>query len=673
MRNQGLIRDSNAADQLIIYAIVGLVAISMVSIGAYVAMSGSDDDPTSSKKADTWIDPVVEIEDENHSHSDLLAHRLQTNNMQLIDYHNLNCDGNVEPPAELDNTAGRPCFPEYKNVGPTPGDSSEISIEGNFMEDCVKNPDGTGGCYAYVSSYNQFEILDISEPNNIVLLSTYYAEIGRMIDIKVTPDNNWVLVNHELTNSDLDPIPQDDDANSGANRLDVIDVSDKNGPIKVAEWNNPPAGFHNQDLHVDCDWEGAPPIVNPTTGEEEQCHLFLYGADPYPEMVEGDSGTFYKGTQIFYVPLGFESWRPDQNDGEQNVSREIIRWGGYSPEPETTCGGSIFNHDNVFHIHPITGQALLYISYWDAGLRIVDVSEPPTIPDPEGISWPQDNEVGRWLGCPSADDGWYGPDGGGHANMTPEEWGGSSGALNGNGWIHYAVPYEHLLCNGAADFDPVETWDDECGTGPEDPIFGINWRHLTLIAPEYGTNTNHTGYIWTIDTTDPANPFLLSKWKLPGTSTLPDGTEHEHHYIPGGYIYSPHNGDTGTNGHVYWTHYHAGNWVTDHSQIWQDVQWVNDVPAPEIGFPAIEQLAETLTMGYYLPAGPTWIDDPKETLGYDMADCWASCMIPFDWGLQYDPRGYLFISEMVSGVYVVQMDEDVNQNFLYPPLYATDE
>ena len=40
-----------------------------------------------------------------------------------------------------------------------------------------------------------------------------------MIDIKVTPDNNWVLVNHELTNSDLDPIPQDDDANSSVNRL----------------------------------------------------------------------------------------------------------------------------------------------------------------------------------------------------------------------------------------------------------------------------------------------------------------------------------------------------------------------------------------------------------------------------------------------------------------------
>ena len=77
--------------------------------------------------------------------------------------------------------------------------------------------DGTGGCYAYVSSYNQFEILDISNPNNIRMLSTYYAEVARMIDIKVTKDNNWVLVNHELTNSELDPIPIDDDANSGAN------------------------------------------------------------------------------------------------------------------------------------------------------------------------------------------------------------------------------------------------------------------------------------------------------------------------------------------------------------------------------------------------------------------------------------------------------------------------
>jgi hypothetical protein len=605
-----------------------------------------------------WIDPVVEIEDENHSHTDLLSHRLNTPNAKLIDYHNLNCDGNVKPPPGFDDTQGRPCSDEFKNIGPTPGDNSEITIEGNFDEDCKLYADGSGGCFAYVSSYNQFEILDISEPNNIKLMSTYYAEIARIIDIKVTKDNNWVLINHELTNSELDPIPNDDDANSGANRLDVIYVKDKTSPVKVAEWNNPPAGFHNQDLNVYCDWGGA---LDP----REECSLFLFGADPYPEMVAG--GGPVKGTQIFYVPMGFESWLPGQDDSAQNSSREIIRWGAYTPEPDTTCGGTVFNHDNVFFIHPITKQKMLVISYWGGGLRLVDVSNPPTIADPYGISWPP--EVGRWMGCPSADSGWYGPEGGGHANMSPEEWLDSN---QGNDNIHYAVASDHLVCSGISQLDPMETWPANCGTGYEDPVYGQNWRHYTYIAPEYGSNDNHTGYIWTIDTTDPEKPFLVSKWRLPGEGMTSNGT-HPQHYIPGGYIYSPHNGDTGPAGEVYFTHYHAGAWATDHGKIWDEIVWENGVPEPDRGFQAIQELAPTHTVGYYLPAGPTWIEDPIEEMGYDMADCWASCMIPFDWGLQYDPRGFVYISEMVSGIYVVQFDEDYNPEFDYPPLWTDEE
>ena len=171
MQTRRLKDDERAADKVIVIALVALLTISVISGLAYMSLDGDADENGGSQTAQ-WIDPVVEIEDENHSHSDLMAHRLQTENMLLIDYHNLNCDGNVAPPAELDNVAGRPCYPEFKNVGPTPGDSSDISIEGNFLEDCVKHPDGTGGCYAYVSSYNQFEILDISEPNNICLLYT---------------------------------------------------------------------------------------------------------------------------------------------------------------------------------------------------------------------------------------------------------------------------------------------------------------------------------------------------------------------------------------------------------------------------------------------------------------------------------------------------------------------
>ena len=139
MRRQLLVDDRNAADQVLTFAIAGMITISLLSIGAYFVLTGDVEDDSKSG-AGEWIDPVVEIEDENHSHTDLMAHRLKTENMQLIDYHNLNCDGNVAPPAELDNVAGRPCYPEFKNVGPTPGDSSEIAIEGNFLEDCVKHP-----------------------------------------------------------------------------------------------------------------------------------------------------------------------------------------------------------------------------------------------------------------------------------------------------------------------------------------------------------------------------------------------------------------------------------------------------------------------------------------------------------------------------------------------------
>ena len=642
---------------LILMSFVMLAAPMSGCIAVFKPGAGADD-------SENWIDPVIEIEDENHTHIDLLAHRLATANARLIDYHNLNCDGNEKPPAEFDDTMGRPCLEESKNTAPTPGDNSEISIEGNFLEDCEIYPDGSGGCYAYVAGYQQFEILDISNPNNIQLLSTYYAEVARIIDIKVSPDNNWVLINHELTNSELDPIPNDDDANSGMNRLDVIFVGDKTSPVKVAEWNNPPAGFHNQDMHVYCGWAGA---IDP----REDCSLFLFGADPYPELVEGGSGSRYKGTQIFYVPLGFESWLPNQNNEQQNSSREIIRWGGYSPESQTTCGGSVFNHDNVYFTHPITKQKLLAVSYWGAGLRFVDVTNPPTLADPLGISWPP--EIGRWLGCPTADDGWYGPDGGGHANMSSGEW---LDPAQGNGNIHYAVPMDNLICSGVNELDPIEDWPEQCGSGPEDPTHGINWRHLTYISPEYGSNDNHTGYIWTIDTTDPTKPFLVSKWRLPGEGMKANGTSHPQHWIPGGYIYSPHNGDTGPNGHSYWAHYHAGIWATDHSKIWDELVWENGFAEPERGFQAIVQLAETHTIGYYLPAGPTWFEDPAATLGWDMADCWASCMIPFDWGLQYDPRGFVFISEMVSGVYVVQFDEDWDSRFDYPPLWsaqATDE
>ena len=68
--------DERAADKIIVIALASLLTVSVLSALAY--MSLDDDESNESSDVEEWIDPVVEIEDEYHSHSDLLAHRLAT-------------------------------------------------------------------------------------------------------------------------------------------------------------------------------------------------------------------------------------------------------------------------------------------------------------------------------------------------------------------------------------------------------------------------------------------------------------------------------------------------------------------------------------------------------------------------------------------------------------------
>ena len=209
MSSRRLLNDENATDKVIVIALVSLLTVSVVSVIAYV---GLEDESTEGGSEVAWIDPVVEIEDENHSHSDLLATDCKRTTCSSSTTHNLNCDGNVAPPAELDNVAGRPCS-RIQERWTNPGIRQRFPLR-EFLEDCEKKPtEREGATLTFRPTISlRFLIFRAKQhrPSFHVL-----CEIGRMIDIKVTLDNNWVLVNHELTNSDLDPIPQDDDANSG--------------------------------------------------------------------------------------------------------------------------------------------------------------------------------------------------------------------------------------------------------------------------------------------------------------------------------------------------------------------------------------------------------------------------------------------------------------------------
>ena len=64
--------DVSAADKVIVIALVSLLTVSVISAIAYMSLDSDEEDSSDSKSMD-WVDPVVEIEDENHSHTDLMA------------------------------------------------------------------------------------------------------------------------------------------------------------------------------------------------------------------------------------------------------------------------------------------------------------------------------------------------------------------------------------------------------------------------------------------------------------------------------------------------------------------------------------------------------------------------------------------------------------------------
>ena len=87
-------------EKLLSIGIVALLAVSGITVIAYY---GSDDNEDSKSSNTSWLDPITEVEncenctgqDANHNHTDIRQHFLQTHNVTLIDYHNLNCDGKV--------------------------------------------------------------------------------------------------------------------------------------------------------------------------------------------------------------------------------------------------------------------------------------------------------------------------------------------------------------------------------------------------------------------------------------------------------------------------------------------------------------------------------------------------------------------------------------------------
>jgi hypothetical protein len=177
---------------------------------------------------------------------------------------------------------------------------------------------------------------------------------------------------------------------------------------------------------------------------------------------------------------------------------------GFNRDPmviDVLYGVQMWAHDMFVMEDPALGKTLMYVANWDAGLRVVDVTEPA---DPK--------EIGAWMDFPAGHAG--------NLHTVATEWIGDRRITVGSPEIGFAV------------------------------VGGIPY----LLGEE------PTGmYVW--DTTDLADIKLLSFWQNPIDPYAERGADPVFSDLGEG-VTSSHNLQI-ENGRVYMAHYELGVWVID--------------------------------------------------------------------------------------------------------------
>ena len=500
---------------------------------------------------------------------------------------------------------------------------------GNAEIQVAEAPDGR--TYVYQAGWNEMRIIDVTDPHNMTEVGYYYDPNTQVLDVKYIEfgADEYVIIQNQI----VDPGAADPNVGEWGDPAQVsvtlVDVTDKTDPVWVDSWYDAdhPSGPHNLYTYmIDNEW-------------------YIFVANPDYDECDIGTGEACGGVTIAHLNLPGSAAHLIPNGPTTTINKV----GEYEVNWATTRGGWIYIHDLTVQrwpgkdpLDPRFERTYIYGAYWEAGLRIGDVSDVPhpvnspelyvaataackgSIGVPGVCNW-RAPEVGQWMDFADFD-------GDGQPDSS------TTGNVNGGraSYIHYVEPFPVLV--------------DASHLG-----LGDTPRHVTFLATEVLSTMHGTGLVYVLDTTDYEmvngnlrfRPKLLSAWENPY------GPEH---FIPGGeqwLIFSPHNHDSawfpttpgtdtsmggGWDGRIYMGNYHSGLWVID----------LETMMAPP--FENMTDLAFAATVGYYLPHGAD--GQPLNSDFYDFG--W----IPNLWTAEYY-KGYVYLSCITSGLYVVQLDLDV--------------
>jgi len=186
-----------------------------------------------------------------------------------------------------------------------------------------------------------FTIADIRDPLHMQPLGSYRIQGSGIQEVRVTPDGKYAIMN-------VQAVPQGPRLADGGGLADcsvclhVVNIQDRAHPKLESVLPVDILGSHNLDIHV----------------------------------IAGDTYVFYVG-QMYGVPN-----EPVGN--EVRIARLVESPGGaylvpvseYRHPQEVLSQGLAFPHDVQVTEHPLTGQSIAYVSYWDDGAITVDVTNP---------------------------------------------------------------------------------------------------------------------------------------------------------------------------------------------------------------------------------------------------------------------------------------------------------
>ena len=299
-----------------VVAAIGLAVCLIVAIFATVTLSESE---TTNKSPSTLlVDPLIQTED--HDHRNASQHVMFTDNIRPVSYNPLTAPGNAE-----------------------------IQV--------ADSPDGKK--YAYIAGWSEMHIVDVTNPENTTVTGVYYDPNTQVLDVKYLEYNarEYVIVQNQL----VDPGAADPNVGSWEDPAQVtvtlVDVTDKSNPSWVDSWYDAdhPSGPHNLYTHmIDNEW-------------------YIFVANPDYEQCDVGQGDACGGITIAHLNFA----------GYGDLPR-IVKVGEAEVSWESTLGGWIYIHDMTVQTwpgedssDPRFDRTFVYGAYWEAGLRIFDVSDVP--------------------------------------------------------------------------------------------------------------------------------------------------------------------------------------------------------------------------------------------------------------------------------------------------------